>query len=225
MKHVQNVCCWLQCLSTAQGLPSWILKAMCSAHASSTWALDHMQLQKMFRVLGSTNADARPSYWDVDLMMVGRAIGTERGWQGYWHRRGWQGYWHGSGWQGYWHGKGCNRVVQLMKYSIAAGAWDFSMSHAGKRQGCRGDPPARRQHKNEGGVAGGVIVAGLNGKGLGLHKAPPQGLRHKAAQGRGDLVRPQHAQRDNLLQGIQFAPPGFWQGGMVWLQAVVDLLP
>ena len=166
----------------------------------------HMQLQKTFRVLGSTTADACPSCWDVDLMMVGRAIGTEEA-----------GSAIGT--------EQAGRVVQLMTCIIAAGAWGVFKSQAGNSRGCRGDPPARRQHKDEGGVAGGVIVAGLNGKGLGLHKAPPQGLRHKAAQGWGYLVGPQHAQRDNLLQGVQFAPPGFWQGSMVWLQAVVDLLP
>jgi hypothetical protein len=85
--------------------------------------------------------------------------------------------------------------------------------------------PARGQNKDKRGVAGGVVVAGLNGKGLGLHKAPAQGLCHKGGQGGNELVRAQRAQRDQLLQGVQVAPPGLWQGGVIWLQAVVDLLP
>ena len=86
-------------------------------------------------------------------------------------------------------------------------------------------PPSRGQDKDERGVAGGVIIAGLDGEGLGFYKAPPQGFCHKAGQRRNELVGAQHAQRDNLLHGGEIAPPGLWQGGVVWLQAVIDLFP
>lgn len=85
--------------------------------------------------------------------------------------------------------------------------------------------PSRRQYKDERGVACGVVVAGLNGKGFRLHKALPKGLCHKAGQRRNELVRTQHAQRDNLLQGGEVASPGLWQGCVVWLQAVINFLP
>lgn len=102
-----------------------------------------------------------------------------------------------------WHAKTCKPSIQCMQAGL----------------------PSRGQDKDERGVAGGVIVAGLDGKGLGFHKAPPQGLCYKASQRRNELVRAQHAQRDNFLQGGEVAPPGLWQGGVVWLQAVIDLFP
>ena len=58
---------------------------------------------------------------------------------------------------------------------------------------CRIALPARRENKDERGVASGVIVAGLNGKGLGFHKAAAQGIGYKGGQGGDELVRAQHA--------------------------------
>ena len=91
--------------------------------------------------------------------------------------------------------------------------------------GCNIAIPSRRKNKDERGIACGVIVAGLNGEGLGLHKAPSQGVSYKGGEGGDELVGAQHAQRDDLLEGAELAPPGLGQRGMIRLQAVVDLLP
>ena len=81
---------------------------------------------------------------------------------------------------------------------------------------------SRRKHKHQRHGAVGVQVALAQVKGRRLHKHFPQLLGHVVGGGRYDLVGPEAAEDDHLLEGVEAIHPGSGQAGVVGLLAVVN---
>ena len=81
---------------------------------------------------------------------------------------------------------------------------------------------SRRQHKYQRDGAVGVQVTLTQVKGRRLHKLLPQFVGHIVSDGWCDLIRPEAAINDHLLQIVELVAPRCGQTGVVGLQAVVD---
>ena len=68
---------------------------------------------------------------------------------------------------------------------------------------------SRRKHKHQWDGAVGIQVAFTQVKGSGLHKHFPQFFGHVVGDGRYDLIGPEAAEEDHLLESVEALTPGF----------------